>query len=199
MSANNNEELKKIISKIIKEELDNLKKEIIKDFSDKVESILESQTQSDPYKKLTKYSQEAMNQVKKDLTNAMEAGNEREIAEAKKKADKIDNMIDEVVHLIEKIKKDEEGRIEFDNPLYPTKRLYRFFPAVLRWKSHERGARNWLGFLVTGTGLIIMSRGIWDASGELLSIQGSIIIGAIMVALMAWLERKKIFEVFGQE
>lgn len=194
------EELKKEITKI-QEQIDKFKKEII-DRLDKIESISESEDDEngvDPYKKLTKYSYEALNQVKKDLTKALEADNKFEIKEANKKTAEITKMVNDVIKMIEKIKKQNEERIEINNPLYPPKKLGRYFPAVLRPKLHSRGATNWLGFLLTGVGVLIFSRGIWDASETLFSIQGSLIIGATIIGLMAWLERKKIFAVFGQE
>jgi len=191
------EELKKEITKM-QEQIDKFKKEII-DRLDKIESISESEDDVEPYKKLAKYSNEALNQVKKDLMKALEAGNEFDKNEANKKTAEITKMVNDVIKKIEKIKKQNEERIEINNPLYPPKKLWRYFPATLRPNLHSRGATNWLGFLLTGVGVLIFSRGIWDASAELFSIQGSLIIGATIIILMAWLERKKIFAVFGQE
>lgn len=184
------------ISTIMQEKLDKLKEEIIEELSEKIESILASQDEPDPYKKLEAYSREAMIYVEDELARALKSGNKKEIAKIKKKADKIDKMVDEMVKVIEKIKKDDHSNIEFENPLYPAKWPGRSTPAIFRWKNYNRGARNWLGFLVTGVGLIILGRGIWDASAELFTIQGSIVIGAIMMGLMAWLERRKLFDVF---
>lgn len=198
------EELKKEITKI-QEQIDKFKKEI-SDRLDKIESISESEDDEngvdddvDPYKKLTKYSYEALNQVKKDLVKAVGANKEFDKNEANKKTAEITKMVNDVIKQIEKIKKQNEERIEINNPLYPTKKLGRYFPAALRVWLHSRGATNWLGFLLTGVGVLIFSRGIWDASAELFSIQGSLIIGATIIVLMAWLERKKIFAVFGQD
>lgn len=185
--------------KITKEELDALKKEIIDELSKKIDSILDSRDESDPYNKLEKYSREAMTFVEDELTRALKTGDPKKINKIKKKADKIDKMVDEIVQVIEKIKKEDHSNIEFENPLYPATWPGRSTPAIFRWKNYNRGARNWLGFLVTGIGLIILSRGIWDGAAELFSIQGSIIVGGIMMALMAWLERRKLFDVFAGE
>jgi len=153
----------------------------------------------DPYKKLAKYSYEALNQVKKDKVRAMQLGrNKSDIKDADTKTSEIIKMVSDVIKNIEKIKKQDEERIEINNPLYLRKKLLRYLPGTLRLNLHARGATKWAGFLLTGVGVIILSRGIWDASETLFSIQGSIIIGAAIIILMAWLERKKIFAVFGE-
>ena len=208
------EDLKNEILKI-HEQIDTLKKEIIVRL-ERIESTSKSKSATeddaetednaeddaevaiDPYKKLTKYSYEALNQVKKDLVRALERGSKFDINEANNKTAKITETVNDVIKIIENTKKRDEERIEINNPLYPNKKLWRYLPAALRLKLHSRGTTKWLGFLLTGVGVIIFSRGIWDASEALFSIQGSLIIGATIIILMAWLERKKIFAAFGE-
>lgn len=194
------------LEKIIIERLDKLEtlsqSKDVKDDSTETENASEEDDyvdNVDPYKKLTKYSYDALNQVKKDLIKALETGNRFDIAAANKKTVEIAKMVNDVIRMIERIKKQDEGKVEINNPIYPAKKLWRYFPATLRLNLHSRGATNWLGFLITGVGVLIFSRGIWDATSELFSIQGSLIIGAVIIVLMAWLERKKVFAVFGQE
>lgn len=178
-----------------------LKKEIFERLEN-IESISESDELDDtennvePYKRLRKYSYEAMNQIKKELTKALEKGNKNEINQAAEKAKEIIKITEDVIKQIEKIKEQDEKRIEVDNPLYPPKKLLGYLPATFRPKLHSRGATKWLGFLLTGVGVVIFSRGVWEGAGEVFSIQGSLIIGAAIIILMAWLERKKIFSVF---
>ncbi|RJQ23089.1 hypothetical protein C4565_11040 [Candidatus Parcubacteria bacterium] len=152
----------------------------------------------DPYGKLTKYSYEAINQIKKDMINALAKGSKSSMEEANERARQITKMVNDVIKIIEKMKKRDEERIEITNPLYPHKKILGKIPGTLRLNLHSRGATKWLGFLLTGVGVLIFSRGIWDATEVLFSIQGSLIIGAAIIILMAWLERKKIFAVFGE-
>ena len=207
-----NEDLKNEISKL-QEQIDTLKKIIVrleriestqgsKDAEDDEDGTKDDEDGTkddvDPYKKLAKYSYEALNQVKRDLTNALEKGNELDINEADDKTKAIIKMVDDVIKSLIKIKKQDEKRIAISNPLYPYKKLLHFLPGTLRLNLHSRGAIKWVGFLLTGVGVVIFSRGIWDAADTIFSIQGSLIIGAAIIILMAWLERKKLFAVFGE-
>lgn len=95
-----------------------------------------------------------------------------------------------------KMKEAEEDTAVITNP------LYRYLPWNLGRriiKTHKRGARNWLGLLITGVGIVLFWRGIWDGSPYFLSIQGSLIVGGVILILMAWLEKRRIFSLFGQE
>jgi len=212
----NDEDLTKEISKL-KEQINTLSKDII-DRLEQIESISKSEGAEDeskednveendedeidynidPYGKLTKYSYEAINQIKKDMINALTKGSKSSIEEANERAHQITKMVNDVIKIIEKMKKQDEERIEINNPLYPHKKILGKIPGTLRLNLHSRGATKWLGFLLTGVGVLIFSRGIWDATETLFSIQGSLIIGAAIIILMAWLERKKIFAVFGE-
>ena len=205
------EDLKKEISKI-QEQIDTLKKEMIvrleriattrepedgvKDENGEDEDGIEDDV--DPYKKLTKYSYEALNQAKKDFVRAFWSGNKAGMRYAETKTAEINEMVKDVIKIIEKTKKEDEKKIEINNPLYPRKKIARYIPDIFHPRLHARGATKWAGFLLTGVGVLIFSRGIWDASETLFSIQGSIIIGVAIIILMAWLERKKIFAVFGE-
>jgi len=97
---------------------------------------------------------------------------------------------------IEKMKQAEEDTAVVRNP------IYRYLPWNLGRRiimTHKRGARNWLGLLITGAGIVLFWRGIWDGSPYFLSIQGSLIVGGVILILMAWLEKRRIFSIFGQE
>ena len=148
-----------------------------------------------PYDKLTEWSEDAMTRIKKDIAKAIEEDDDKMEKNARKKAREIDKMIDNVVGLIEHIKEEDSKEKEFTNPLYPKRKI----PIIDRFRGQGRGTRNWLGLLLTGIGLTILGSGVWGASEEFFSIQGSIVIGLIILLLTAWLERRRVFALFGQE
>lgn len=146
---------------------------------------------NDPYEKLTKWSHDAINQIKKDISDSIQSNDSKKEKKSQKQADNVDKLLNKVVGLIEEIKRD-DMLIKNDNPFYPPTKIF-----SLRRK--QRSARNSLSLLMAGTGLLILSSGVWDAAGDFLSIQGRLIIGTIIVAMTAWLERRKVFALFGQE
>lgn len=176
-----------IFKNILKENNEILTKEFVKKFID----INEQRISEDPYEKLTKWSQDAMNQIKKNIAESIENNNSKQEKRSQKQADNVDKLLNKVVGLIEKIKKD-DVQIHDDNPFYPTTKP---FSLIKKYRS----ARNSISLLMAGIGLVVLSSGIWESAGELMSIQGRLIIGTIMVAMTAWLERRKVFALFGQE
>jgi hypothetical protein len=172
--------------------------EIIEKLSEKIKPILQDYEIAPPYETLTKWSGDAINQIKKDIAKAIQENNPKQEEIAKRKAKKIDKMVDEVINLTEKIRNDEIKNKEFLNPLYPNKRILKI-PIIARLRGHGRGTRNWLGLLLTGTGLGILGSGVWGATEIFFSVQGSIVIGLIILLLTAWLARRKVFALFGQE
>ncbi|QLH02677.1 hypothetical protein C5F47_03425 [Nitrosopumilus cobalaminigenes] len=164
---------------------------LTKDLLAKLESLNNKKKTYDPYDQLTEWSHNAINQIKKDISESIENNDAKKEKKAQRQADNVDKLLNKVVGLIEKIKKD-DLLIEKDNPFYPPSKTF-----SLRRKY--RGARNSLSLLMAGIGLIVLSSGVWEASGELLSIQGRLILGILMVSMTAWLERRKVFALFGQE
>ena len=181
------------IKEIMKEEINKAKLEIL-------EEIRTDEHKKDPYKKLEEWNKDAMERIKKELTESVEKGDTRQQKRLEKNAEKMDIMVNKLIGLVEKIKEAEKREDDSSNPLYQSKgnwwvlKLNRLIK-----RKHDRSTRNWLGLLFTGLGLLIISSGIWNASEEIFSIQGSILLGAIILGLMAWLERRKVFAVFGQE
>jgi len=145
----------------------------------------------DPYDTLTKWSHDAITQIKKDVSNSIQDDKSSNEKKAQKQSDNVDKLLNKVVGLMEKIKKDDQD-LKYENPFYPPSKVF-------SWSKKKRSARNSLSLFMAGVGLIVLSSGIWEASGDILSIQGRIIIGAIMIAMTAWLERRKVFALFGQE
>ena len=189
------EKLKNEIVAILGTKLNELKKEIV----DEITKKMESQKDMDPYANLSVITQEAMNQVKRELANALQRGNQKEIDNARKKQEDIQKALTKIAQIVEQIKGEEENSIQYENPLYPKKRLHQVFPWVYYRKSHKRSSRNWVALLFAGVGLGLIFTGIGEASLALQSIQGSLIMGTIILALLAWLERKKVFSLLGQE
>jgi len=166
-------------------------KNLVESILNEINSLYEKQTFPDPYEKLTRWSHDALSQIKKDISESIENNDVKREIKSQTQADNVDKLLNKVVGLIEKIKKD-DLLIQNDNPFYPPTKTF-----SLRRKY--RGARNSLSLLMAGIGLVVLSSGIWEATGELLSIQGRIILGTIMIAMTAWLERRKVFALFGQE
>ena len=189
------EKLKDEIEQILKAGLNELKNEIV----DEIKKKIESQEKVDPYAKLSIMTQEAMNQVRRELANALERGDYDEIENARNKQNDVEKTLSKIDEMIKQIKGEEENSVQYENPLYPKKRLEQFFPFLSYRKSHQRSSRSWVALLFAGVGLGLIFTGITEASLALQSIQGSLIMGTIILALLAWLERKKVFSLLGQE
>ncbi|HUT05543.1 MAG TPA: hypothetical protein VMW74_02495 [Nitrosopumilaceae archaeon] len=51
--------------------------------------------------------------------------------------------------------------------------------------------------LITGVGLVLFWRGIWETSAKLFSEEISLVLGLIILASVAVYERRQIFQFFG--
>jgi len=51
--------------------------------------------------------------------------------------------------------------------------------------------------LITGIGLVLFWRGIWETSAKLFSEEISLVLGLIILVLVAVYERRQIFQFFG--
>ena len=51
--------------------------------------------------------------------------------------------------------------------------------------------------LITGVGLVLFWRGIWETSAKLFSEEISLVLGLIILVLVAVYERRQIFQFFG--
>jgi hypothetical protein len=60
------------------------------------------------------------------------------------------------------------------------------------------GKRTFL-LLVTGIGLVLFWRGIWETSSKLFSEEISLVLGLIILVSVALYERRQIFQFFGGE
>jgi uncharacterized membrane protein SirB2 len=58
------------------------------------------------------------------------------------------------------------------------------------------GKRTFL-LLVTGIGLVLFWRGIWETSSKLFSEEISLVLGLIILVSVALYERRQIFQFFG--
>jgi hypothetical protein len=207
LEKDNIEKLREEISTLIKEEIKKSQKEIKEKLDiivEKFNPLLEEYEVTPPYEKLADWSQGAINQIKKDIAIAIEESDDKKEKKARKKAQQIDKMINEVIRLTEKIREEESQEKQFSNPLYPKPTIAKIpligkIPISGKFRGHGRGTINWLGLLLTGMGLGILGSGVWSATEHLFSIQGSIIIGLIIILLTAWLARRKVFALFGQE
>lgn len=188
------EKLKNEIAEILDARLNELKKEIADEITEKMKS-----QDVEPYANLSIITQQAMNQVKRELADALQRGNQVAINNARKKQEDIQKTLKNIQKYVEQIKGEEENSVQFENPLYPKKRLYQIFPWLYYRKSHKRSSRNWLALLFAGVGLGLIFTGIGEASLALQSTQGSLIMGTIILALLAWLEKRKVFSLLGQE
>ena len=193
---------------VAKDDLKGLKDEIseinekldeLKDSISEIAEKTESQDDVDPYANLSVITQEAMNQVKRELANALQRGKKDEIDDARKKQNDVEKALTKIQEIVEQIKSQEENSIQYENPLYPKSRLHQLFPWIHHSKSHKRSSRNWLSLLLAGVGLGLIFNGISEAASALQSIQGSLIMGTLILALLAWLEKRKVFALLGQE
>lgn len=53
--------------------------------------------------------------------------------------------------------------------------------------------------LLTGVGLVLFWRGIWETSAKFISEEASLILGLAILVLVAIYERRQIFKFFGGE
>jgi len=58
-------------------------------------------------------------------------------------------------------------------------------------------ARTWLGLLVTGIGIVLFWRGIWDISYAFFSNEVSLLMGASILIVMAIIGKRRVFKIFG--
>jgi len=192
-SIQTNEESIQTNEESIKQLLKQNNELLLKDILKKLMAVNEKNQIEDPYDTLTKWSRDAITQIKRDVSNSIQDNDKSKEKKAQKQADDVDKLLNKVVGLLEKIKQD-DLLIKNDNPFYPPSKLLSW-----SWRKKQRSARNSISLLMAGIGLIVLSSGVWEASGDILSIQGRLIIGAIMIAMTAWLERRKVFALFGQE
>lgn len=190
--------LKEEISKILETKLEGLKKEIVKEIIKEISKI-EPQDEVTPLANLKKIFAEAEKQVTKQLALAYQLGDPKKIEEAKKMQEKILVRLDEISKDIRQINEEFETAAEIENPIIPKKWYHRWFPWLLYGKGSVRSERNWIALLFAGVGLGLIFNGISEASSALQSIQGSLILGAIILALLAWLEKRRVFSLLGQE
>jgi len=181
---------------------DEVIKEIRKVVKEEIKSYFEEPPEPNPYRTLEKWNKDAVEKIKKDFTDAL-GKKKRSVNFQNKlraKSYNIDKMVDEVIGLIEEIREEERKKgTNLDNPLTESK-IFRYLPWLKNFtKRADRKSNNWLGLLFVGIGLTFIARGFWDASEEMFSIQGSIITGAFTLSLLAWMERRRIFSLFGQE
>ncbi len=76
---------------------------------------------------------------------------------------------------------------------------HNLFKLPFALKSRGEGARSWLALLVTGIGIVLFWRGIWDGSTYIFSTMGSIVVGAVILIIMASLGKRQVFKIFGGE
>lgn len=62
-------------------------------------------------------------------------------------------------------------------------------------KLHPR--RHTISLLITGVGLVLFWRGIWETSAYLFSEHVSLILGTVVLILVALWEKKQVFKFFG--
>jgi len=67
---------------------------------------------------------------------------------------------------------------------------------MIQFLSSITGKRTIL-LLITGVGLVLFWRGIWETSAKLFSEEISLVLGLIILASVAVYERRQIFQFFG--
>ena len=67
---------------------------------------------------------------------------------------------------------------------------------MIQFLSSITGKRTIL-LLITGVGLVLFWRGIWETSAKLFSEEISLVLGLIILVSVAVYERRQIFQFFG--
>ena len=70
-------------------------------------------------------------------------------------------------------------------------------PFAYSAKYRAESGRNFLALLMTGIGIVLFWRGIWDGSAYIFSTTGSLVIGAAILIIMAIIGRRQVFKIFG--
>lgn len=65
-------------------------------------------------------------------------------------------------------------------------------------KNNTSKLRHAISLLITGVGLVLFWRGIWDLSEKYFSVYLSLTLGVIILILVALLEKRQIFKFFGE-
>ena len=175
----------------------------------------EEQVERKPYLHLSKLYSNALRDIVKDIEKIMLQENKGSIIDIPTKIKirgKVDDSLnqivqgmDEVLRATYKIRDDEIKEKEFRNPLYfkiqrPNieNLRERFFNKLFYLRIKKGNTSNWLSLLIAGIGLITLWNGIEETIVYRLSAQGMIVLGISTLGLIAWLQRQKVFQIFGE-
>lgn len=197
-----NDEILENIRKVLKEELlEIINEELREIIKQELKIALGKEPIQNPYEILQEWNKKAAEEIKIDLARMIEKNDAGKVElKFKKESERLNKKIDEIIGKVEDLREEERKKgLNLANPLNESK-IFSYLPWLKNFtKRATRESNNWLGLLFAGVGVTFIGRGVWDASEELFSIQGSIIIGSFILGLVAWLERRKIFALFGQE
>ena len=113
----------------------------------------------------------------------------------------LENEIQDQLKVIDKAMEELRNKLKNGGEISAGSKVINFLPFTLgrsRPDKTER-ARTWLGLLVTGIGIVLFWRGIWDMSFYLFSDEISLLFGAIILIVMALIGKRRVFKIFGGE